>query len=360
MINVTKTFLPDIKEYTQYLEGIWERGQLTNNGPLVKELEVKLAEFLGVKHCFFVGNGTIALQIALKVLGVNKEVITTPFSYCATSHAIFWENCTPVFVDISADDFCIDVAKIEAAITENTQAILATHVYGNPCHIEAISNIAKKHNLKVIYDGAHAFGVTLDEVSLLKHGDISTCSFHSTKVFHTIEGGAIITEDDNLAYLIDRYRSFGHIGDEYITIGINGKNSEFHAAMGLCNLKHLDKIIASRKAISEYYDLQLDWSTIKKPHINSDLVSNYAYYPVFLETESKLLQVKNALESNKIFPRRYFYPSLSTLKFLTPKSNCPISDDIATRALALPLYYDLGREDQAYICKIINQQLQRA
>ncbi|MBP6386919.1 MAG: DegT/DnrJ/EryC1/StrS family aminotransferase [Pseudarcicella sp.] len=359
MINVTKTFLPDIQEYKAYLEGIWERGQLTNNGPLVKELELKLAEFLGVKHCFFVSNGTIALQIALKVLNITKEVITTPFSYCATSHAIFWENCTPVFVDISPDDFCIDVSKIEAAITPNTQAILATHVYGNPCDIEAIKILADKHNLKVIYDGAHAFGVSEGNNSLLKHGDISTCSFHSTKVFHTIEGGAIITEDDDMAYLIDRYRSFGHIGDDYITVGINGKNSEFHAAMGLCNLNHFKDIVASRKSISDFYDKNLDFTSLKKPIVKSQIISNYAYYPVFFETESKLLQVKNALESNKIYPRRYFYPSLSTLKFISPQSNCLISDDIATKALALPLYYDLELKDQSYICKIINQQLQR-
>lgn len=357
MINVTKTYLPPLAEFQQYVEGIWQRNQLTNNGPLVRELEQKLKDYLGVKHCFFVSNGTIAIQIALKVLNITKEVITTPFSYCATSHSIVWENCTPIFADISPIDFCINPQKIEALITENTEAILATHVYGNPCALDELTKIAEKYNIKLIYDAAHAFGVTVKGTSIFNYGDISTCSFHSTKVFHSTEGGAIITDNDEYAYLIDRYRSFGHIGDNYLTIGINGKNSEFHAAMGLCVLPRVGEIIEARRKIFELYDNSLNWDKLIKPVVTLPTVTNYAYYPIFFQTEEALLQVRAALEAQQIFPRRYFYPSLSTLKFVTEHSNCPISDSYATRALALPLFYDLAHDDVRTIANIINTSI---
>ncbi len=354
MINVTKTYLPPLEEFQHYVQGIWQRNQLTNNGPLVQELEKKLKEYLGVKHCFYVSNGTIAIQIALKVLNITKEVITTPFSYCATSHSIIWENCTPVFADISEENFCIDPEKVEALINEKTEAILATHVYGNPCEVDKLAMIAKKHNIKLIYDAAHAFGVKVQGTSLFNFGDISTCSFHSTKVFHSTEGGAIFTNDDKLAYLIDSYRSFGHKGDIYNTIGINGKNSEFHAAMGLCVLPKVIEIIDARKKIFQLYDSLLNWNKLVKPILKTSFEKNYAYYPIFFESEKILLAVKKALEAENIFPRRYFYPSLSTLKFVTEQSNCPISDDFAPRALALPLYYDLAHADVERISKLIN------
>ncbi len=358
MINVTKTFLPPLEEYQQYVQGIWERNQLTNNGPLVQELEKQLREYLGVKHCLFVSNGTIAIQLALKALNITKEVITTPFSYCATSHAIIWENCVPVFADILESDYCVDPAKVEAAITENTEAILVTHVYGNPCDVDALQAIADKYQLKLIYDAAHAFGVKVDGKSLLSFGDISTCSFHSTKVFHSIEGGAVITDNDEYAWLLDRYRSFGHKGDDYFTIGINGKNSEFHAAMGLCNLPRVPQIIEARKAIVDLYEAGLDWSKISQPIVTKGVVErNYAYFPILLPSEAILLKVRAALEAENIFPRRYFYPSLSSLSFVTSTSNCPISDDYALRALALPLYYDLAHADVVRICQIVNTSL---
>jgi dTDP-4-amino-4,6-dideoxygalactose transaminase len=357
MINVTKTYLPPIEEFQNYVEEIWQRNQLTNNGPLVKELEVKLKEYLGVKHCLFVSNGTIALQIALKILNITKEVITTPFSYCATSHSIVWENCFPIFADISPKDFCIDPQKIEALITPNTQAILATHVYGNPCAVDELALIAKRNNIKLIYDAAHCFGVDVNDTSIFNYGDISTCSFHSTKVFHSTEGGAIFTNNDEYAYLIDLYRSFGHKGDNYLTVGINGKNSEFHAAMGLCVLPRVTEIVEARKKIFAIYDSRLNWNKIGKPSVEIPTKSNYAYYPVFFQSEECLLKVRAALEAEDIFPRRYFYPSLSTLKFLVPKSNCPISDDYSPRALALPLYYDLAHADVERICQIINDSL---
>lgn len=357
MINVTKTYLPPIEAYQAYVERIFKSNQLTNNGPLVCELEQKLKAFLGVKHCLFVSNGTIAIQIALKVLGIKNEVITTPFSYCATTHSLLWENCKPVFADILTSDFCIDSKKVEEQITENTQAILATHVYGNPCDVDKLATIAQKHNLKLIYDAAHCFGVKVNNTSIFNYGDLSTCSFHSTKVFHTTEGGAIFTDNDDYAYLIDRYRSFGHKGDDYLTIGINGKNSEFHAAMGLCVLPDVPKIIETRRRIVEVYDNILNWDKLIKPVVTLPTEHNYAYYPIFLDSESTLLKVREKLEMNQIFPRRYFYPSLSSLKFVVDESNCPISDDYAVRALALPLYADLAHSDAQNIAEIVNSCL---
>ena len=357
MINVTKTYLPPLAEFQHYVERIWESNQLTNNGQFVRELEQKLKDYLGVKHCLFVSNGTIAIQIALKVLNISQDVITTPFSYCATTHSLIWENCKPVFADILTTDFCIDPQKVEEQITEKTQAILATHVYGNPCDVDKLAKIAEKHNLKLIYDAAHCFGVNVNGKSIFNYGDISTCSFHSTKVFHSTEGGAIFTNNDEYAYLIDRYRSFGHIADNYLTIGINGKNSEFHAAMGLCVLPRVGEIIEARRQIFEIYDNLLNWEKLVKPVVVQSVETNYAYYPIFFESEEKLLEVRAALEAQQIFPRRYFYPSLSTLKFVIDESNCPISDDYASRALALPLYYDLAHIDVSKIANIVNSCL---
>ncbi|MES1222413.1 MAG: aminotransferase class I/II-fold pyridoxal phosphate-dependent enzyme, partial [Bacteroidota bacterium] len=249
MINVTKTWLPDFNEYTSILKRAWDKGWITNNGDLVRELEESLKQYLGVKHLLFTSNGTIALQLALKALNITKEVITTPFSYVATTDAILWEGCTPIFVDINNDDFCINADLIEAAITENTQAILATHVYGLPCNIEQIESLAVKHNLKVIYDGAHAFGCNYKDKSLLNYGDISTCSFHATKLFHTGEGGCIICNDDELNSKLFLMRNFGHKLDEYFCVGINAKNSEMHAALGISVLPHVRKIIKKNKKI---------------------------------------------------------------------------------------------------------------
>ncbi len=358
MINVTKTFLPDREEYKKYVDGIWDRVQLTNNGPLLRQLEDELEQYLGVDNLYFCGNGTIVLQIALKVLGVTKEVITTPFSYCATTNSILWENCRPVFVDIDRDTFNIDPDLIEAAITPDTQAIMATHVYGNPCAVETIEAIANKHGLKVVYDAAHAFGVKYKGRSLLSFGDISTCSFHSTKVFHTIEGGAIISNHPELHEKLQLLRAFGHRGDEeYLYAGINGKNSEFHAAMGLCNLPRVGEIIAARRAVFDQYDALLRWERLRKPAIDPSLEYNYAYYPVLFESESAMRQVQAALLENEIIPRRYFYPSLNTLSFLPEYYPCPVSEDIASRVLSLPLYVGLLPEEIEKISGVINQNL---
>lgn len=353
MINVTKTYLPPLEEYTKYLEKIWGNSWVTNNGPCVLELEEKLRKYLGVKHLFFTSNGTIAIQIAIKALGLTREVITTPFSYVATTTSILWENCKPVFVDIDPKSYCIDHTLIEEKITPQTEAILATHVYGIPCAIDEIEKIAKKHKLKVIYDAAHAFGTIYKEKSLVSYGDISTLSFHATKLFHTIEGGAIITNDDALAEKISLFRSFGHVGDNYFSIGINGKNSEFHAAMGLCLLPKVGDFLKKRGELCTQYDSLLS-DKIVRPEIPDNTIYNYSYYPVLFESEGVLLKVKAELEKNQIVPRRYFYPSLNQLPYYKGE-NCPVSEDFARRVLCLPLFYELSAADCATISTIINK-----
>jgi dTDP-4-amino-4,6-dideoxygalactose transaminase len=357
MINVTKSYLPDLDEYVEYLRGIWDRVHLTNNGPLVRELEDKLRDYLGVKHLWFCGNGTIVLQMAIKALGVTKEIITTPFSYCASTTTILWENCTPVFADIRPDDLTIDPTKIEPLITENTEAILATHVYGNVCQLEAIQELADRYNLKVIYDGAHAFGATYNGQSALAFGDVTTCSFHATKVFHTIEGGLIVCHDDELANKLNLYRSFGHRFDDYFDIGINGKNSEVHAAMGLCNLPKVPDLIEGRRERFARYDAQLDFTKLERPSVRPGLTYNYAYYPVIFQSEDALLAAKSALESQQIFSRRYFYPSLNTLPFLKSTQPCPVSENVAPRVLSLPMYPDLEYDVIDQICTTVNKCL---
>lgn len=357
MINVTKAYLPELDEYYCYLKDIWERCWLTNYGPLVVELEKKLKEHLGVKHIFFVNNGTFALQLAIRSLALKGEIITTPFSYVATTSSIVWEGCTPVFVDIDRESLCIDPELIEAAITPNTVAILATHVFGNPCDLEKIAAIALKHDLKLLYDSAHAFGVKYNGKSVLNYGDISTLSFHATKLFHTVEGGAIITDDDDLAFKISYMVNFGHDGPEkFHGLGINGKNSEFHAAMGLCVLPKVSCLMAKRKQISELYDSLLMGMGLKRPFIRDAVQYNYAYYPIIFPTEEKMLCAQKKLNANDIFPRRYFYPALSTLSYVK-SNNSKVAEDIAPRILCLPLYYDLTEESVYQIARIIKSCL---
>jgi len=359
VINVTKAFLPPIEEYKKYLDGIWERVHLTNHGPLVNELELKLKDLLGVKHFFFINNGTVAIQLALKALDVKGEVITTPFSYVATTSSIVWENATPVFVDINPADFTIDTAKIEQAITEKTTAILATHVYGIPCHVEEIERIAHAHNLKVVYDAAHAFGVKHNNTSIMNFGDISTLSFHATKLFHTVEGGAVITSNDALAHRISYMRNFGHNGqEEFFGIGINGKNSEFHAAMGLANLPYVNNILESRKMLSETYTRCLadNRVVVDRPTISEKTEYNFSYYPVIFKRVDQLLKVRENLNAASIYPRRYFFPSLNELPYVQ-KQRMPVAEAVAAKVLCLPLYHDLPVEIIYQICSIISKSL---
>jgi dTDP-4-amino-4,6-dideoxygalactose transaminase len=357
MINVSRPFLPPQDEYQHYLDGIWKRNWLTNNGPLVNQLELQLKERLGVDHLLFLSNGTIAIQIAIKALDLKGEIITTPFSYVATTSSIVWEGCTPVFVDIDPHTFNIDPASIEAAITPQTSAILATHVYGNPCDVEAIAAIAQKHGLKVIYDAAHCFGVTYKGNSIFTYGDIVTTSFHATKVFHTIEGGAVITSSKALDDKMSKLRNFGHDGwGVFDGVGINGKNSEYHAAMGLCNLKHVAGIIKKYGELSRLYDNYLEQANLQRPVIFRDTVYNHAYYPVVFDSEQQLLHVMEQMERMSIGTRRYFYPLLSQLDYVTHRST-PVAERIAPRILCLPLFFEMSEAEVAMISKYLIQVL---
>lgn len=353
MIPVTKPYLPDVIEYDEYLSAIWERQWLTNNGPLVNELELKLKKYLSVNHLLYVTNGTIALQLAIKALDLKGEIITTPFSYVATTSSIVWEGCTPVYVDIEADTFNIDPRKIEAAITGKTSAILATHVFGNPCKIEAIQEIADKHGLKVIYDAAHCFGTKYKNRSVFEYGDISTTSFHATKLFHTIEGGAVFTRSPELLKKLAFMRNFGHAGSEdFAELGINGKNSEFHAAMGLCNIKHIDEILEKRRELSLHYMGNLKRLDVSFPKLNEARDYNYAYFPVLFKSHELMLRCIKALENEKVYCRRYFYPALSTLPFVS-SDTMPVCDSVVQRIVCLPLYHTLTFSDLDLITRIL-------
>jgi dTDP-4-amino-4,6-dideoxygalactose transaminase len=342
MINVTRSFLPPREEYDKYLDRIWDSHWLTNNGPLAKELEAKLKEYLGVEYLQFTSNGTIAIQIALKALGITKKVITTPFSYVATTSTVLWEGCTPVFVDIDPDTLCIDPNLVEDAIDEDTEAVLATHVFGLPCAVEQLEAIGRKYDIKIIYDAAHAFGCRYKGRSLLDYGDVATCSFHATKLFHTGEG-CVIVHDAALDREISLKKSFGHIGDEHFTLGVNGKNSEFHAAMGLAVLPYTRQNIEERKRLVQAYDDAIASLPLRRPSISEDLEYNYPYYPVLFRDEQALLKAVDALKEKEIVPRRYFWPSLETLPYVHAQ-RCENSDDIASRILCLPFYNGIALE----------------
>lgn len=358
MIPVTKTFLPPLEEYTAQVSRAFQNEWLTNRGELVLELESKLKTYLGVSNILIMNNGTIPIQIAVKLLGGGGEIITTPFSYVATTSSIVWENCTPVFVDIDPVHLTIDETKIEAAITSRTTCILATHVYGNPCNVEVIGDIAKRHNLKVIYDAAHCFGVKYKGRSIFEYGDISTCSFHATKVFQTGEGGAAFCEDEELRKRIFYSHNFGHNGPlDFHGLGINGKISELQAAMGLAVYPYLDTILAGRENAVKHYEESLDFSKLRTFKLRSGAEWNCSYYPVILDSESTLLRVERALKDEEIIPRRYFYPTLNSINYIKTKGYTPVAEDIAPRVLCLPLYADLDKGSIVRITQIINKNL---
>ncbi|WP_179004928.1 DegT/DnrJ/EryC1/StrS family aminotransferase [Winogradskyella forsetii] len=352
MIPVTEPFLPPKLELYALLDEVYDRNWLTNSGPLVNLLESEIPKFLNYNgHFSYVNNGTIALQIAIKALELQGEIITTPFSYVATTSSIAWQGCKAVFVDIEKESCNIDPKKIEAAITPQTSAILATHVYGNPCDVEAIAEIAKKHSLKVIYDAAHCFGTTYKGKSIFEYGDVSTTSFHATKLFHTVEGGALFTNNKDLAHKINYMRNFGHNGqEEFWGIGINGKNSEFHAAMGIANLKHISNILKKRKAQWLYYRDQLG-SHLNVLELIDEAGFNFAYFPIFFATEEELLAKKKVLDENHIYCRRYFFPSLNTLNYAINTDLCEIAEQRAKTVLTLPLYDKLSSANQLLIVK---------
>lgn len=357
MIPVTKTFLPPIEDYQRWVQKAFDNNWLTNRGELVKALESKLKTYLGVDWITIANNGTVPLQIALKLLGNGGEVITTPFSYVATTAAIVWENCTPVFVDIHPEHLTIDETKIEAAITERTTCILATHVFGNPCNVKVIEEVAQRHNLKVIYDAAHCFGVTYEGKSIFEYGDVSTCSFHATKIFHTAEGGAMFANDADLQHKLFYSHNFGHNGPlDFHGLGVNGKISELQAAMGLAVFPYMKKILEERKRIVDFYDTHLNFDSLRKMTLRDNTTWNYSYYPVIFESEAALLSAQAELNQHNIFPRRYFYPSLNTVQF-SGKSIMPISEKTASSILCLPLYTDLAESVLNQVVDVLNQRV---
>ncbi|MEQ6167663.1 DegT/DnrJ/EryC1/StrS family aminotransferase [Ekhidna sp. MALMAid0563] len=355
MIPVTKPFLPPKEEVIQYLDEIWERNWFTNDGPLVKMLEDKLRRYLELEHLLFVSNGTIALQIALKALKIEGEVITTPFSYVATTSSIVWENCTPVFVDIDPETWNIDPVLIEKSITKETTAILATHVFGNPCDVDAIQNIANSHGLKVIYDSAHAFGSTYKDKPIMTYGDINAISFHATKLYHTVEGGAIVTNSLQLAKRMMYMRNFGHDGPgRFNGIGINGKNSEVHAAVGLVNLNYANEVLTKRRDNYDRYKSNLQGEMLTFQKINDVGTSNHSYMPVLFQNEKALNEILTELNDNNIFPRRYFYPSLDELDYVE-SGKMKVSQDISSRILCLPTFHDLTINQIDFICSFFKK-----
>ncbi|MCC5919845.1 MAG: DegT/DnrJ/EryC1/StrS family aminotransferase [Cyclobacteriaceae bacterium] len=354
MIPVTKSFFPPLEEYNSYLQKIWSNQWLTNNGEFYKDLVSKLTSYLGVNHIIPMTNGTLPIQIALNAFGKEGEIITTPFSYVATTASIVWEKCRPVFVDIHPEYLTIDESKIEEAITDKTTCILATHVYGNPCDVEAIQAIASKYNLKVIYDAAHCFGVMYKGQSIFNYGDVSTCSFHATKLFHTGEGGALFCQNEAIHHEMNYRHNFGHHGKlEYHGLGINAKMSELQAAMGLTVLPYMGKIISAREKICTIYNQNLDFNVVKPLKLRANTGWNFSYYPILFKDEKSLLLVENALNKENIFPRRYFFPSLSDLPYIS-KTRVPFAEDISKRVMCLPLYFGLQKSDIQRVCNIIN------
>lgn len=353
MIPVTRTYLPNKEKLKVYIDQIYDSGWLTNRGSLLLELEKRLAAYLGVKHLILVANGSLALQVAYKALNLRGEVITTPFSFAATTNTLVWEGLSPVFADIDPYSFNLNPTNIKPLITTKTSAIVPVHVFGNPCEVEAIKAIANKHNLKVIYDAAHAFGSQYKGQSVLNYGDISTLSFHATKLFHTIEGGAVITNDNELAKKIRLLINFGITGPTSIeSIGINAKMNEFEAAMGLCVLDEIETINAGRKQVWQTYQESLQ-DKIVFQQWNKHSQNNYAYAPVLFKSEAELLKVEAKLKENDIVPRRYFYPSLDTLDYLESKQICKYARDISSRVLCLPMFPNLEKDSQDKICEIL-------
>lgn len=357
MINVTKPYLPDRNKLDRYIDRIYETAWLTNNGPLVQELTAKLERYLGVENLLLVANGTLALQIAYKVLGISGQAITTPFSFVATTSSLVWEGIEPIFVDIDPETFCMDPSKIEEAITSQTTAIVPVHVFGNACEIEEIEKIALKHDLKVIYDGAHAFGVRYKGKSILSYGDATTLSFHATKLFHTIEGGAIIfkkKEDYERAKLMIKFGIDD--SDSIVELGINAKMNEFQAAMGLCVLDDMNIILKERAKIWDIYQQGLK-NLVPILKLNPDSSNNYSYFPVVLENEGTLLTIKNIMNQQYINPRRYFRPSLDTLTYIHSNHVTYNSRDIAGRILCLPIYPGMKHFEVQCIMKIVKSCL---
>ena len=360
-IYVTSPSLPPLDEFIPYLEKIWENKWLTNNGEFHRQFEAALAEYLGVKYISLFTNGMIALQVGMQALRITGEVITTPFTFVATTHAIHWNNCTPVFCDIEPETYTMDPAKVESLITPRTTALMPVHVYGNPCHHEALKKIADTYGLKLFYDAAHVFGVRQDGVSVCNWGDLSMLSFHATKVFNTFEGGALVTNDEKLKNRIDFLKNFG-FADEVTVVapGSNGKMDEFRAAYGLLQLEIVDGEIAKRRKVAERYRAELaDVPGLKMLYDLPGVTHNYAYFPVLVD-EARYGMSRDALydklKASNIYSRRYFYPLCSdfpTYRGLpsAAPANLPVATEVAQKILCLPIYADLTADDQSQIIK---------
>lgn len=358
MINVTKSFVPPLTEYTALLERVWSNVQFTNRGELVRELEGKLKKYLGVEHLTLTANGTLPLHIALRALDITGEVITTPFSYIASTSCIVWERCTPIFVDIDPIHLTIDENKIEEAITTKTSAILATHVFGNPAAVEKIETLAKKYNLKVIYDAAHSFGVNYKGKSIFNYGDVSTCSFHATKIFHTGEGGCWITNNEALQQKLYSHHNFGHKGKEdFQGLGLNAKMSELQAAMGLTVYNYIDEIILNRRTAVQLYNEHFkNENRIQTLTIREGTDWNFHYYPLIFENRKTLFRTVEKLNEKNIFPRRYFYPSLNLLSHVQSEKMAN-SERISQTILCLPLSSYISAGEVSLIANIIIENL---
>lgn len=362
-ITVTQPCLPPLDEFIPYLKQIWDNKWLTNNGALHNQLEKELADYLGVKYISLFSNGTLALISALQALNIQGEVITTPFSFVATTHSLWWNRITPIFVDIEPDYLNLDPDKIEAAITSRTTAIMPVHVYGNPCQMDKIQRIADKHGLKVIYDAAHAFGVKKDNLSILNNGDLSILSFHATKVYSTIEGGAIICHSEEMKHHIDNLKNFGFRGETIVEEpGINAKLNEVQAAYGLLQLKYVDSFIERRKVITELYQSLLkDVPGIRFLSDIEGVSHGYSYFPILIDEEKYGMSrdcLYEKLKENNIFSRRYFYPLISDFEPYrnfpsSAKENLPIATKIAQQVLCLPIYVELHDNDIEKIYNII-------
>lgn len=364
-IFVTRPSLPPFEEFQKYLKRIWDSKCLTNNGPFHQELEHELCKYLGVKYISLFSNGTLALITALQALRISGEVITTPFSFVATTHALWWNGIKPVFVDIDPHSFNLDPSKIEAAITPHTTAILPVHVYGNPCDVCCIKEIADTYGLNVIYDACHTFGVTIDDIPVLNFGDLSIMSFHATKVYTTLEGGAIVCHNEATKNRIDHLKNFGFVNETtVVTPGINAKMNEVQAAMGLLQLKYVDQAIAKRKKIAEHYRQELqgvagltclkDFPSVKH---------SYPYFPILIDKVKfgkTRDEVYEELKKNNIFGRRYFHPLISqfpTYKGLesAQPGKMPVAEKVAEEVICLPIYPDLSYEKLNLVISVLNK-----
>lgn len=353
-VYVTQPSLAPLEEYIKYLQSIWESGIMTHNGPLVQQLEKELRKYLGVKHVVCVSSGTCALQLAIRALELTGEIITTPFTFIASANIIKWERCNPVFVDIDSHTWNLDSNMIEEKITKDTSAILPVHVFSSPCDIQQINEVALKHGIKVIYDAAHAMCVNFGGKSILSYGDISCVSFHATKLFNTAEGGACVTDDDELAEKLRQMRFFGFDGrKEIVNIGMNAKMTEVHAGLGLANLKWLDVVKKNRREKYELYKNFLSHlSFVDLQRYNAEEY-NYSYMPVLFESQEIMTRAVDILAANNVFPRRYFYPSLNSVSVFTPQMKLSISEEVANAILCLPLYDSLKNYDIERICGYI-------